>query len=249
MTQRRKLIAGNWKMNGLKAQLAEVSAIDALAGGRSDIDVALFVPATLIAAAAGLAGTALIGAQDVHQAESGAFTGNLSAAMLVEAGAGGTLVGHSERRQYQHETSADIAAKAARAHAHGLSVILCVGETLETREQGDDVAHGFVSEQLVASLPDGADAGWLTIAYEPVWAIGTGKVATPPQVAAMHAALRATLVATLGADIGNAMRILYGGSVSGENAAELLHTDNVDGALVGGASLSAAKFAPIIAAA
>lgn len=249
MTQRRKLIAGNWKMNGLKGQLGEVSAIDALARGRGDIDVALFVPATLIAPASALVAHAAIGAQDVHQAESGAFTGNLSAAMLVEAGASATIVGHSERRQYQHETSADIAAKAAQAHKHGLAVVLCVGETLDTREQGDDVAHAFVSDQLVASLPEGADAAWLTIAYEPVWAIGTGKVATPAQVEAMHAALRATLVKTLGDANGNAMRILYGGSVSGDNAAELLHTANVDGALVGGASLTAGKFGPIIEAA
>lgn len=249
MTERRKLIAGNWKMNGLAAQLAEVSAIDALAAGRSDIDVALFVPATLIASASAAAKASTIGAQDVHAQESGAFTGNLSAAMLVEAGARSTLVGHSERRQYQQESSADVAAKAAQAHKHGLSVILCIGETLDTREKGDDVAHRFVSDQLVASLPEGADASWLTIAYEPVWAIGTGKVATPPQVEAMHAALRDTLVKALGADQGNAMRILYGGSVSGDNAAELLHTANVDGALVGGASLSAAKFAPIVAAA
>jgi triosephosphate isomerase len=249
MTQRRKLIAGNWKMNGLRSQLAEVSAVDALARGRGDIDVALFVPATLIASAAALTSHATVGAQDVHQAESGAFTGNVSAAMLVEAGAKSTIVGHSERRQYQHETSADVAAKAARAHVHGLSVVLCVGETLDTREQGDDVAHAFVSEQLVASLPDGSEASWLTIAYEPVWAIGTGKVATPAQVEAMHAALRATLIKALGEPIGNAMRILYGGSVSGDNAAELLHTPNVDGALVGGASLTAAKFAPIIEAA
>lgn len=249
MTQRRKLIAGNWKMNGLKAQLGEVSAIDALARGRGDIDVALFVPATLIAPASALVAHAAIGAQDVHQAESGAYTGNLSAAMLIEAGASGTIVGHSERRQYQQETSADVAAKAAQAHKHGLSVILCIGETLDTREQGDDIAHGFVSDQLVASLPEGADAGWLTIAYEPVWAIGTGKVATPAQVEAMHAALRATLVKALGDAEGNAMRILYGGSVSGDNAAELLHTANVDGALVGGASLTAAKFGPIVEAA
>lgn len=236
-------------MNGLTAQLGEVSAIEALAAGRSDIDVALFVPATLLAPAAALVSASVIGAQDVHAAESGAFTGNVSAAMLVEAGAKSTLVGHSERRTYQGETSADVAAKAAQAHKHGLSVVLCIGETLDTREQGDDVAHGFVSAQLVDSLPEGADPAWLTIAYEPVWAIGTGKVATPPQVEAMHAALRATLVETLGEDAGNRMRILYGGSVSGDNAAELLHTANVDGALVGGASLSAAKFAPIIEAA
>ncbi len=246
MTERRKLIAGNWKMNGLAAQLADVRAIDALAAGRSDIDVALFLPATLIAAAAPLAGHMLVGAQDCHQAESGAFTGNLSAAMLAEAGAGGTLVGHSERRQYQHETSADVAAKAVRAYAHGLSVILCIGETLDIREAGH--AEDWVSEQLVASLPEGADASWLTIAYEPVWAIGTGKVAMPPQIADMHGALRQTLVEALGAT-GEAMRILYGGSVSGDNATDILHLPNVDGALVGGASLGAAKFAPIIAAA
>jgi triosephosphate isomerase len=249
MTDRRKLIAGNWKMNGLKAQLAEVSAIEALAAARTDIDVALFLPATLIAPAAPLVTASKIGAQDCHQAESGAYTGNVSAAMLIEAGAAATLVGHSERRSYQHETNADIAAKAAQAHKHGLHVILCVGETLDTRELGDDIAHDFVAEQLIASLPEGADAAWLVIAYEPVWAIGTGKVATPAQVATMHAALRVALVKALGDATGNAMRILYGGSVSGDNAADILHTDNVDGALVGGASLTAAKFAPIIDAA
>jgi triosephosphate isomerase len=249
MTERRKLIAGNWKMNGLKAQLAEVEGIAALAAGRSDVDVALFVPATLIAPAVAVAGAMMIGAQDCHAQESGAYTGNLSAAMLAEAGATGTIVGHSERRQYQQESSADVAAKAFAAHKHGLSVILCVGETLDTRELGDDVAHRFVVDQLLESLPEGADPAWLAIAYEPVWAIGTGKVATPPQVAAMHAALRVALVDALGESAGNAMRILYGGSVSGDNAADLLHAANVDGALVGGASLSAAKFAPIVAAA
>ncbi|MBB5986503.1 triose-phosphate isomerase [Sphingobium lignivorans] len=248
MTGRRKLIAGNWKMNGLKAQLGEVSAIGELAAGRPDIDVALFLPATLISAAAPLAGTVLVGGQDCHQEEAGAFTGCISAPMLLGAGAGGTLVGHSERRTYQHETNADVAAKAARASQHGLEVVLCVGETLDTREQGDEAAHGWVVDQLLASLPEGAGSGWLTIAYEPVWAIGTGKVATPAQIAAMHGALRDALVEALGAD-GQAMRILYGGSVSGDNAADILHLDNVDGALVGGASLSAAKFAPIIAAA
>jgi len=249
MAERRKLIAGNWKMNGLKAQLGEVAAIAQLAAGRGDIDVGLFLPATLIAPAVAVADGLPIGGQDCHQAESGAYTGNVSAAMLVEAGARGTLVGHSERRAYQHETSADVAAKAATAHRHGLAVILCIGETLETREQGDDAAQDWVCAQLVDSLPEGADPAWLTIAYEPVWAIGTGKVATPPQIAAMHAALRATLVEALGAAGGNAMRILYGGSVSGDNAADILHTANVDGALVGGASLTAAKFGPIVAAA
>jgi len=249
MVERRKLIAGNWKMNGLRADLGEVSAIAALAAGRDDIDVALFLPATLIAPAVAVAGAMAIGGQDCHQAEAGAFTGNVSAAMLADAGARGVIVGHSERRAFQHESSADIAAKAATAHGHGLPVILCVGETLETRALGDDAAHGWVCAQLRDSLPQGADPAWLTIAYEPVWAIGTGKVATPPQIAAMHAALRAALAGALGAEAGNAMRILYGGSVSGENAADILHTENVDGALVGGASLTAAKFGPIVAAA
>ena len=249
MTQRRKLIAGNWKMNGLQAQLAEIRAIDALAATRRDIDVALFVPATLIAAAAPLGPHILIGAQDVHHAESGAFTGNLSAAMLAEAGARGAIVGHSERRQYQREASADVAAKAGQAHRYGLAVVLCVGETLEMREAGDDAAHAFVADQLIASLPEDADDSWLTIAYEPVWAIGTGKVATPPQIAAMHCALRETLVRALGGEVGNRMRILYGGSVSGDNATDILHLPDVDGALVGGASLTEGKFAPIVAAA
>jgi len=249
MTERRKLIAGNWKMNGLKADLGEVSAIAQLAAGRADVDVALFLPATLIAPAVEVAGTMAIGGQDCHQAESGAFTGSVSAAMLVDAGARGVIVGHSERRAYQHETSAAVAAKAATAHGHGLSVVLCIGETLETRAEGDAAAHQWVSAQLLDSLPESAAPAWLTIAYEPVWAIGTGKVATSPQIAAMHAALRATLVQALGADKGEAMRILYGGSVSGDNAADILHAENVDGALVGGASLTAAKFGAIIAAA
>lgn len=248
MTERRKLIAGNWKMNGLRADLGEVSAIADLAAGRADLDVALFLPATLIAPAVAVAGAMSVGGQDCHPAESGAFTGNVSAAMLADAGARGVIVGHSERRAYQHESSADVAAKAATAHRHGLLVVLCIGETLETREQGDDAAQDWVAAQLVESLPEGADPAWLTIAYEPVWAIGTGKVATPPQIAAMHAALRATLVTALGTDKGQAMRILYGGSVSGDNAADILHTANVDGALVGGASLTAAKFGPIVAA-
>ena len=246
MTGRRKLIAGNWKMNGLKAHLGEVEAIAKLAAARGDIDVALFLPTTLIASAVDVAGEMTSGAQDCHQIESGAYTGNVSAAMLVEAGATATLVGHSERRRYQHESNADIAAKAAQAHKHGLSVVLCVGESLETREAGH--AEDWVSDQLVASLPADADPTWLTIAYEPVWAIGTGKVAEPPQIADMHGALRQALIEAMGSK-GEGMRILYGGSVSGDNASDILHLPNVDGALVGGASLTAAKFAPIIEAA
>lgn len=246
MSARRKLIAGNWKMNGLLAQLDELRAIDALAARHEAVDVALFLPATLIGPAAAQARALMIGGQDCHMAESGAHTGNISAAMLAEVGARGVIVGHSERRADQHESSADVAAKAARAHVHALTTVLCVGEMLGIRQAGQ--AEQWVSEQLIASLPEDADPAWLTIAYEPVWAIGTGHVATPAQIADMHGALRKTLVAALGPK-GEQMRLLYGGSVNGENAGEILHIDHVDGALVGGASLTAAKFGPIIAAA
>ncbi len=246
MVQRRPLIAGNWKMNGLAAQSGEVEAIAALAAQRPDIDVALFLPATLVPVVAARAGAAVIGGQDVHASASGAFTGNISAAMLVDAGAKATLVGHSERRTYQHESSADVAAKAAQAHAHGLSVVLCVGEDTAIRDAG--TAEAWVSEQLLQSLPADADPAWLTIAYEPIWAIGTGVIPTMDQIAAMHAALRAALRGVIGAGA-DAMRILYGGSVTGDNATDILALVDVDGALVGGASLTAAKFGPIIAAA
>lgn len=245
MVQRRPLIAGNWKMNGLAGQLSEIEGIAALAGARPDLDVALFLPATLIGAAVPGAGKVTIGGQDCHAAESGAFTGSISAAMLQDAGARATLVGHSERRTYQHETSADISAKATRAHAQGLSVVLCVGEDAAVRDAGK--AEAWVRDQLLASLPDGADAAWLTIAYEPIWAIGTGVIPTIGQIADMHGALRSVLASMIGEDA-QAMRILYGGSVTGDNAASILGLEDVDGALVGGASLTAAKFGPIIAA-
>ncbi len=238
------LIAGNWKMNGLLANLAEVEAIAALPR-KSGVDCALCLPATLIGAAA--AETDLtIGAQDCHQNATGAHTGCLSAAMLAEAGAKLTIIGHSERRVDQHESDADIRAKAMAARVAGMHVILCVGESDAERETGKAVAR--VTAQLSDSLPEGATAEWLTVAYEPIWAIGTGKIPSVADVAEMHDAIRRQLVTDLGA-AGRGVRILYGGSMNGDNAAQLLAIDNVDGGLVGGASLTAAKFAPIVMAA
>jgi triosephosphate isomerase len=241
---RRKLVAGNWKMNGSLAALAELDAIGAAV--TDTVDVAIAVPTTLIQPAAARA-TFPIGAEDVHGAESGAHTGCVSAAMIKEAGAALAIVGHSERRQGQFETDADVKAKAEACRRHGLDAILCVGETLGQREAG--AAEAVVTAQVAASLPDGAAGDWLAIAYEPIWAIGTGKVATVADVEAMHVAIRGALVEALGQEAGEAIRLLYGGSVTAENAAGLLHAAEVDGALVGGASLTAAKFVPIIQAA
>jgi triosephosphate isomerase len=241
---RKKLIAGNWKMNGLRAALVELDGIAAAAVGAA-CDVAVAVPATLIAAAAERVPALTIGAQDVHPADKGAHTGCISAAMVRDAGAGFTIVGHSERRADQGETDADVRAKADAARRHGLGVILCVGETLAQRDAGR--AEAVVTGQLEGSLPEGAAGDWLSIAYEPVWAIGTGRTPTTADVGAMHAAIRAKLTELIG-DAAGGVRILYGGSVTGDNARELLGAGDVDGALVGGASLTAAKFTPIIEA-
>ena len=238
----RKLVAGNWKMNGTAADLAEASAIAAGAG--AGVDVALCLPATLIERAGRALPGFAIGGQDVHGAASGAHTGDISAGMLLDAGASLTIVGHSERRAAHNETNADVRAKAEAAVSAGLDVILCVGESLEVREAGAAIAT--VAAQLADSLPDGAAR--LTVAYEPIWAIGTGKVPSVEDIAAMHEALRARLVASFG-DAGAAVRILYGGSVKASNAAEIFAIRDVDGALVGGASLTAADFLPIVDAA
>ncbi len=242
--RRRKLVAGNWKMNGDLASLAELDAIAAQVGG--DVGVAMALPATLIAPAATRVALLPIGAEDVAAADNGAFTGCLSAAMIKEAGARFSIVGHSERRAGQHETDADVRGKAEALHRHGLWAILCVGETLDERDSGR--AEAVVTAQVAASLPEGAAADWLCIAYEPVWAIGTGRTASVKDVTAMHAAIREQLRKAIG-DEAEAMRILYGGSVNAENARALLHASDVDGALVGGASLTATKFLPIVAAA
>ena len=244
---RRKLVVGNWKMNGMRAHLDEVAAIGRVAAAHPAVEVGLCLPATLIMAGSQQRGAAFIGAQNCHMDISGAYTGSLSAEMLMEAGASWVITGHSERREARGETNADIAAKSAAAHRVGMKVILCVGETLEIRDAGQ--AEDVVSAQLLASLPEGASADWLAVAYEPIWAIGTGRIPTMEAVAQMHAALRAALASRIGAAEAGAMRILYGGSMNGDNAADLMALADVDGGLVGGASLSAAKFAPIIEAA
>lgn len=243
---RRKLIAGNWKMNGSLGVLGELDGIRSAAMKAPDVDVAVAVPATLIAPAAQLVPGLAIGAEDVHAADKGAHTGCVSAAMVKEAGAIFTIVGHSERRADQHETDADVKGKAEAAHRNHIAAILCVGETLDQRDAGD--AEAVVTAQLAGSLPDDAASDWLSIAYEPVWAIGTGRTPTVADVAAMHGAIREQLRTTIGNEA-EGMRILYGGSVTPDNAAELLGARDVDGALVGGASLTAAKFVPIIDAA
>ena len=243
---RRKLVVGNWKMNGSLAELAELGAIVQGAKKAAGVDVAICPPFTLIAPAVARAGGLAIGAQDVHCNPKGAHTGCVSAAMLKEAGARLVIVGHSERRADQHETNADVRDKARAALAQGLQTIVCVGESEAERDAGSAVR--VVTGQLQASLPEPRGEAELVIAYEPIWAIGTGKVATPADVSEMHAVIRAHLVAQFG-EAGGRIRILYGGSVKAENAAELFAVADVDGALVGGASLTAAQFVPIIEAA
>lgn len=245
---RRKLVAGNWKMHGTSADLGEVRGIAEAArrlGGQ--VDVALCVPATLIhRAAEGVPGFA-IGAQDIHMADEGAHTGDICAAMLHDAGASLTIVGHSERRDAHREDDTTARAKAEAALRSGLKVILCVGESDAERDAGR--ALEVVTAQLRASLPsEGATAVNFAVAYEPIWAIGTGKVPVTQDIAEMHAALRATLVEALGEE-GAGVRLLYGGSVKASNAAEIFAVADVDGALVGGASLTAADFVPIVEAA
>ncbi|MEO6580438.1 MAG: triose-phosphate isomerase [Sphingomicrobium sp.] len=238
---RTKLVAGNWKMNGTAVDLAQAAAISQGAG--PGVDVALCLPATLVERAARALPGFSIGAQDVHATANGAHTGDISAAMLRDAGATLTIVGHSERREAHGETDADVRGKAEAAADAGLMVILCVGESLAVRDGGDAITT--VSRQLDRSLPAGVvDA----VAYEPIWAIGTGKIPSMDDIAAMHAALRERLVAAYG-ERGKDVRILYGGSVKASNAAEIFAIPDVDGALVGGASLKAADFLPIIAAA
>jgi triosephosphate isomerase (TIM) len=242
--KQRMLVAGNWKMNGVAADLAEVAAIADAARDNNGADVALCLPATLIGRATHAVPGFAIGGQDVHEAPSGAHTGCVSAAMLVDAGASLTIVGHSERREAQGEGDAQVRAKAEAALAAGLAVILCVGESEQVRDSGGAIVT--VAAQLDASLPP-ANHRRLAVAYEPIWAIGTGKVPSTADIAEMHAALRERLVAAYG-EAGHGVRILYGGSVKASNAAEIFAIPHVDGALVGGASLKAADFIPIIVA-
>jgi len=245
----RPLVAGNWKMNGLRAQLQEAEAVrTALAGGAgAGTDVMICPPATLLQSlAAAAAGSALlVGAQDCHEAPNGAFTGDIAAEMLADAGASAIIVGHSERRMLHGELDRAVRAKAFAAHRAGLTAIVCIGET--AGERAAALTEDVVCRQLAGSLPDNATAAKTVVAYEPVWAIGTGLTPTVDDVTRVHAVIRSVLEARFG-DEGRAMRILYGGSVKPGNAAELMGIANVNGALVGGASLKAADFLGIIGA-
>lgn len=244
---RRKLVAGNWKLHGTSGELGEIETIAASAANFTMVDSALCLPATLIERAVRAVEGYPIGAQDIHPAASGAHTGGISAAMLLDAGASLTIVGHSERRAEQCERDADVAAKAQAALGAGLNVILCVGESDTDRFMGRAIET--VDAQLAASLPGSfTSPETLSVAYEPIWAIGTGKVPSVEEIGEMHAALRRRLLDAFGAQ-GSAIRILYGGSVKAANAVEIFAVADVDGALVGGASLKAADFVPIIAAA
>lgn len=242
----RALIAGNWKMNGLGAQLAEVEAV-ASGIDRATADVLVCPPATLLSRATATArGRIAIGGQDCHGTAAGAFTGDVSAEMLKDAGAGYVIVGHSERRQYHAESDAQVAAKAAAAWRAGLIPIVCVGETEVERDAGK--ALQVVARQLAGSIPGGAAERALVIAYEPVWAIGTGRTPSSEEIVQMHAFIRAEIIKAIGEN-GRKVPILYGGSVKPSNAKEILSLPEVGGALVGGASLKATDFLEIVRAA
>lgn len=244
----RPLVAGNWKMNGLEASLAEARKIAAAVGqsGRH-ADMMLCPPATLIARlAVATAGTGLqVGGQDCHAKVSGAHTGDISAEMIRDCGASAVIVGHSERRADHGESDAVVRAKCEAAHRAGLVAIVCIGETEAQRRAGETLK--VVGTQLQGSLPDGCGPANTVVAYEPVWAIGTGLTPTAADVAEVHEALRKALVARFGA-AGAGMRLLYGGSVKPSNAKELMSVPHVNGALVGGASLKADDFLGILAA-
>ncbi len=242
----RKLAAGNWKMNGTAAALAEVTALTA-AHPAPQCEMLLCPPATLLAQMAWAAkGSALaLGGQDCHQDASGAHTGDISAAMLKDAGAAYVILGHSERRADHGEGSDLVRAKAEAALAAGLIAIVCLGETEAERDAGQTLE--IIGSQLDASVPKAATAATLVIAYEPVWAIGTGRTPTLEQIREVHAFLRDRLTGLIGAEAAGT-RLLYGGSVKPTNAAEIFALQDVDGALVGGASLKAADFGAIVAA-
>jgi triosephosphate isomerase len=242
----RQLVAGNWKMNGLGADLAQLDALRRDLESPPNCDVLICPPASLIARAALVAKDAFaIGAQDCHEKASGAFTGDISAEMLKDAGATAVIVGHSERRQYHHETDSQVAAKTRAAWRGELSAIICIGETEAQRDAGH--APQVCHDQITGSVPKEAVPENTSIAYEPIWAIGSGKTPSDAEITAMHAHIRKCLIGHLG-EAGKGMRILYGGSVKPANAKAILALDDVNGALVGGASLKAHEFLGIISA-
>jgi triosephosphate isomerase len=241
----RKIAAGNWKMNGTRAALGTLESL-ASALPPNAPEVVICPPAPLLIPACAVAGPVAIGAQDCHSQMSGAYTGDISAQMIADTGARYVIVGHSERRDAHGETDATVRAKAEAAHAAGLAAIICIGETLHDREAGRTL--DIIGSQLAGSLPDGLTQSDTVIAYEPVWAIGTGKVPTRDQIIEVHDFIRADLITRFGSDIATALPLLYGGSVKADNAASIFEAENVDGALVGGASLKVGDFLPIIAA-
>src|SRR3984893_5375747 len=242
----RPLVAGNWKMNGVRKSLAEAASIceAVAAGGAGKAEIVVCPPATLLMAVTAICeGTKVgVGGQDCHAEASGAFTGDISAEMLKDAGAAYVILGHSERRAGNHETNKIVLAKAKAALRAGLAAIICVGETRAEREAGD--AFSIVGVQLAGSVPENSPPGQIIIAYEPVWAIGTGLTPTPGDIAEMHGFIRDRVSEHLPGQ-GASLPILYGGSVRPDNAAQLLSVEDVDGALVGGASLSCAEFMAI----
>ena len=243
----RPYIVGNWKMNGTRAMLSEARAIDRGAARHPAVRVGIAPPFTLVHAMADASAAIAVGGQDCHAKPSGAFTGDVSAPLLKDAGAQFVIVGHSERRALHGESDGVVRAKADAALEAGLEVIVCVGETEAERDAGN--AEAVVAGQLEGSLPRGENAAAsVTVAYEPVWAIGTGRVPSVDDVGAMHRSIRAVLNAVYG-EAGADVAILYGGSVNAANASELLAADEVGGALVGGASLTAESFLTIVAAA
>lgn len=245
MAHPRSLVAGNWKMNGLSANIAELHALETMiaTGEPANCDVMLCPPYTLLSVFASEANKVIIGAQDCHINDGGAHTGDISAAMIKDCGASHIIVGHSERRADHGESSGLIAQKASKVIEMGMKPIICVGETEAERDAGQTL--NVVLDQVKASIPANAKADEVIIAYEPVWAIGTGRTPTPEDIQDVHGAIRTTLLEMFG-DAGEAIAILYGGSVKPSNAAELMAVPNVNGALVGGASLKASDFNGII---
>ena len=243
----RKIAAGNWKMNGTSDALEQLQNL-ANTTDTHGCAIVICPPAPLLFRASEIATPAgiHIGAQDCHSAAKGAFTGDISAQMIKDAGASYVIVGHSERREGHGERNRDVRAKAESARDAGLCAILCIGETLQDREADNTLA--IIGGQLAGSVPNDADASTLVIAYEPIWAIGTGKVPTLVQINDVHDFIRAELIKRFGNDTGNSFSLLYGGSVNAKNATGIFQAANVDGALIGGASLKADDFAPIIAA-
>ena len=244
---RRKIAAGNWKMNGTSAALTELEAIAAgLPTQHPDVVICPPAPLLFRAVEASAQSGLSIGAQDCHPQNKGAFTGDISAEMIADTGAGYVIVGHSERRADHAESDRDVRAKAQAAWGSGLTAIICIGEELDEREANNTL--DIIAGQLAGSIPDAASAENTVIAYEPVWAIGTGKVPTLEQIIEVHDFIRAELTNRVGAPCANLIPLLYGGSVKPDNAASIFEAENVDGFLVGGASLKASDFLPIIQA-